>query len=379
MSYIDLTSSFYKNLSQYGVLAGTTITTGLPTPVLNNGYYGTPLGTYSPASNTFSGGNINTGGATSAQTGLTILIIDINNLNLPSQPLLPSYTGQSQSITLQGGNIYQSTSNCAFTNMTITFDNQGDSTAQFFIKTNGYLTFTGVSFELNGVNPCDIFWIAGTYIAGIFTDTQTFPMYGIFITGSYSTFSYPSAVTGHIYSQSAVTIIPQTSVNVTTINTSTCTQNSPVVCYVKGTLILTDRGYIPIEKIKVGHNVVTKGKIINSKKFYDSEFKKEPVIWVSKFKLANLNSESRPICIKMSALAKNYPFNDLYVSPNHSLLLGGNMILAKDILNGKTIYQDEECKGVEYYHLECEHHSVIFANGVLSESYLETNNRHVFE
>jgi len=29
--------------------------------------------------------------------------------------------------------------------------------------------------------------------------------------------------------------------------------------------------------------------------------------------------------------------------------------------------------------LECENHSAIIANGVLAESYLDVNNRHVFE
>jgi hypothetical protein len=47
--------------------------------------------------------------------------------------------------------------------------------------------------------------------------------------------------------------------------------------------------------------------------------------------------------------------------------------------NNITIFKDNECNDIEYYHLECEHHSAIFANGVLSESYFEANNRHVFE
>ena len=82
---------------------------------------------------------------------------------------------------------------------------------------------------------------------------------------------------------------------------------------------------------------------------------------------------------KKDALGKNYPFQDLYISPNHSLLLNGKMVLAKNIVNGETIYQDKECENLEYYHLECEQHSAIFANGVLSESYLDVNNRDVFE
>jgi hypothetical protein len=55
------------------------------------------------------------------------------------------------------------------------------------------------------------------------------------------------------------------------------------------------------------------------------------------------------------------------------------MVLAKDLVNGRTIYQDKECENVEYYHLECDRHSAIFANGILSESFFEANNRHVFE
>ena len=61
------------------------------------------------------------------------------------------------------------------------------------------------------------------------------------------------------------------------------------------------------------------------------------------------------------------------------MLLDGKMAIAKNIVNGTTIYQDEECDSVEYYHLECENHSAIFANGILAESYLDVNNRHVFE
>lgn len=55
------------------------------------------------------------------------------------------------------------------------------------------------------------------------------------------------------------------------------------------------------------------------------------------------------------------------------------MVLAKNLVNDKTIYQDKECDDVEYYHLECENHSAIYANGVLTESYREANNRDVFE
>ena len=38
---------------------------------------------------------------------------------------------------------------------------------------------------------------------------------------------------------------------------------------------------------------------------------------------------------------------------------------ANDIINGNTIYQDNECESVEYYHLECEENSAIYANCIL--------------
>jgi hypothetical protein len=161
---------------------------------------------------------------------------------------------------------------------------------------------------------------------------------------------------------------------------NTTSNDNIIICYLKGTLILTKQGLVPIENIKAGHSVVTKGKIYrNSYINPNDKIKIEPVMWISKFRVTNLNSKSRPICIKKDALGKNYPFQDLYVSPGHSLLLDSKMVLAKDLVNGITIYQDRECENVEYYHLECDRHSTIFANGVLSESFFEANNRHVFE
>ena len=78
-------------------------------------------------------------------------------------------------------------------------------------------------------------------------------------------------------------------------------------------------------------------------------------------------------------MGKNLPFKDLYVSPDHSLLLNGTMVSAKHMVNRTTIYQDEDLESVEYYHLECKNHRAIFANGILSETYLVLNNRDVFD
>lgn len=155
---------------------------------------------------------------------------------------------------------------------------------------------------------------------------------------------------------------------------------NPNPCYSKGTLILTTEGYVPVENIKEGDKVITKGKIINNSYLNQTNTKEEPVIWVGKFKVKKLDSTSRPICIKKDALGENHPFVDLYVSPHHSLLLNEKMIEAINLINEKTIYQDNMCECIEYYHLECEEHSAIYANGVLAETYIQGDgNRLIFD
>jgi hypothetical protein len=112
----------------------------------------------------------------------------------------------------------------------------------------------------------------------------------------------------------------------------------------------------------------------------NNDTKEESVIWISKFKVKNLNSKSRPICIKKDAFEEECPFEDLYVSPGHKLLLDDEMVEANNMINNNTIYQDNSCEYVEYYHLECEKHCAIYANGVLAETYKEhRNNRSIFE
>jgi hypothetical protein len=279
-------------------------------------------------------------------------------------------------ITLLPNINYNSASSITFQGIPITLDAQGNSNAQFFITAGtGAFTFNNIPSItfINGASTCNIFWLAGTAITFSGTSPSSIP--GILIAGSAITFANASQILGRVYALSAVTFSGTSSVN------ALCTQNTQnIVCYAKGTLILTKQGFIPIENIRVGHNVVTKGKIYKNNFINkDAKLAVEPVMWISKFKVINLNSKSRPICIKKDALGENYPFKDLYVSPSHGLLLNGKMVFAKNIVNGKTIYQDNECDNVEYYHLECEHHSAIIANGVLAESYLDVNNRDVFE
>lgn len=363
---ININDPAYSTLNTYAILASSGIST-VNTTTITNGFYGSTTPSYIGAFI----GTIDSGNTGTSQTQLTALVGAINTYR---SGLTSSTLGIiAAPITLYPNTNYNSGSIITFQGAPITLDAQGNSNAQFFITAGSSITFDNVTSInlINGASNCNIFWLSGTAIG--FTGTSPPSIPGIFIAGSAITFANASQVLGRLYAQTAnVTFSGTSSVN------GACDQN--IVCYAKGTLILTKHGYLPIENITAGNEVVTKGKIYNYKCIKeDANLVEETVTWISRFKVINLNSKSRPICITKDALGENRPFKDLYVSPVHGLLLNGKMVLAKNIINGKTIYQDNACDSVEYYHLECENHSAIFANGVLSESYLDTNNRYVFE
>lgn len=162
------------------------------------------------------------------------------------------------------------------------------------------------------------------------------------------------------------------------INITDEPSGEPIPCYSKGTLILTNQGYIKVEDIKEGDIVVREGIIKMNSLEKNTDTKEAPIIWIRKFKPKILNSNSRPIRITKNAFGEECPFVDLYVSPNHSLFINDKMVTTHNLINGETIYQDNECESVEYYHLECHRHSAIYANGVLAETYSKWH-REVFD
>lgn len=360
----------YPTLSTYAVLANQPITAANPTTI-NGGNYGSDaadttdvnLSAVSP----YILDNANTNAALTQTTAL------VNAISL----IAPDYTtiALSGTVVLTAGK-YSIASNIPFVSGTvIDLDAQGDPNAQFFIQAGSAISFASVS-DINLVDGAlskNVFWVAGTAIT--FTGTSPPSIPGIFIGGSQIVINNGNTIDGVLIAQTADVAFTGTGASV--VSPFDGGGGEPVVCYAKGTLILTKQGYVPIEHIKPGHQVVTKGKIYDNAYIKNVKETLEPVLWISKFKLDHLNSKTRPICIQQNAFG-TLPFADLYVSPGHRLLVNGHMVAAKRLLNGTTVYQ-LECEEVVYYHLECDDHRAIVANGLLAESYLEENNRHVFD
>ncbi len=141
-------------------------------------------------------------------------------------------------------------------------------------------------------------------------------------------------------------------------------------CYCPGTLIKTARGEKRVETLEIGDEVITASGTAR------------PIKWIGRRSYGGRfiqgSKEILPVCIKAGALDENVPKRDLWISPHHAMYLDGVLIEAKDLVNGVSIVQAGRVEKVEYFHVELETHDVIIAEGALSETYLDDDNRLMF-
>jgi len=144
---------------------------------------------------------------------------------------------------------------------------------------------------------------------------------------------------------------------------------TPIVCYAKGTLIHTERGYISVEKLKVGDGVRTVSGSY------------EPIVWLGHrsvdIKRHTNPAEANPVRICKDAFGIDQPSSDLFLSPLHSVYVDGIFIPAIDLVNGTTVIQEKRSQ-ITYYHIELPTHNAIYAQGLTAESYLDDSNRNFF-
>lgn len=148
-------------------------------------------------------------------------------------------------------------------------------------------------------------------------------------------------------------------------------------CFLAGSMILSSEGDIAVEDIEIGDQVVT----------FDWKNNKNVmrlVIWVGK---THVNVRSHlpddeagyPVRILKDAIADGVPYKDMLITAEHSLFFNGKFVPARMLVNGRSIFFDKSITSYDYYHIETQNHSVIMADGMLTESYLDTGNRHTFQ
>ena len=140
--------------------------------------------------------------------------------------------------------------------------------------------------------------------------------------------------------------------------------NDPmVVCFVRGTRILTRDGERAVEDLAISDQVLT----------LDNGY--QPIKWIGRSK-AIAKDKLAPVLIEKGAMGST---RDLFVSQQHRILMSGwkaemlfgdpeVLVPAKALVNGQDVHL---LRGglVEYYHILFERHEIIYSEGILSESF----------
>ena len=148
------------------------------------------------------------------------------------------------------------------------------------------------------------------------------------------------------------------------------TTEPAILCFVKGTLILTERGEERVETLNVGDQIVTiSGRI-------------EPVVWIGTGRVLATRARrnaATPVIVRKGALAPNVPHHDLHVTKGHALYFDGALIPVEFLVNHRSILWDDHAAEIEIYHVELKTHDVLLANGAQAESYRDDGNRWLFQ
>jgi hypothetical protein len=145
-------------------------------------------------------------------------------------------------------------------------------------------------------------------------------------------------------------------------------------CFAEGTKIETPSGPVKVEDLNVGDEVVTQGVIVKNDYLEPSNGIKK-IVWTGNYPSTTTKIKNAPVRIQKGALGNELPTEDLYVSPNHGIVVDGKLIPARKLKNGSTIYHDQSRETIRYYHIQLEQHSALVAHGVLTESYLDVGKR----
>lgn len=205
------------------------------------------------------------------------------------------------------------------------------------------------------------------YVDGVYTLTNN----GTPISGT-SSFQLPDANEGTTFTVKTITVDNGNG----TTTSKTVLNAQHVVCFLPGSMIRTVEGEVAVENLQIGDSVVT----------FDWKTGEEtvrPVVWVGKAHatvqphLAD-DEAAYPVRVLKNAISEGVPYKDMLITAEHCLFFDGKFVPVRMLVNGSSIFYDKSFTSYDYYHLETAEHAVIVADGMMTESYLDTGNRRSF-
>lgn len=167
------------------------------------------------------------------------------------------------------------------------------------------------------------------------------------------------------------------SINQNVFPYSPFTLNALITCFLEGSMIETPGGEKAIETLRVGDTVCA----------YDARTGRRTVraiTWVGKgygFASDSPHDDKAgwPVRIRKDAFADHAPHWDLLLTNEHCIFIDGGFIPVRMLVNGKSIFYDRSIRNYAHYHLALEEHAVIRANGLHTESFLDTHGAYHLE
>nr|WP_254455547.1 Hint domain-containing protein [Komagataeibacter melomenusus] len=146
-------------------------------------------------------------------------------------------------------------------------------------------------------------------------------------------------------------------------------------CFLADSMIETPSGQCAVQDLRIGDEIIAyaAGSTLTRRVIWAGR-KKETV------RMGLPDDEAGyPIRILRNAVAEGVPCKDMLITAEHCLFFEGGFIPARMLVNNRSVFYDRSITAYEYYHIETEEHSIIKADGMLTESYLDTGNRGTFQ
>jgi Hint domain len=140
-------------------------------------------------------------------------------------------------------------------------------------------------------------------------------------------------------------------------------------CYCRGARILTDRGEVAVEALRIGDLAIT------------ASGARRPIVWLG-YRRLDLTRHNNPtavwsVRVAANAFGEGLPHRDLWLSPGHNVASEGVLMPISSLINGQSVAQIKQ-SAVEYWHVELDAHDILIAEGLATESYLDCGNRAAF-
>lgn len=255
------------------------------------------------------GGNIVSNTTIQAINGATITVSS-NATAIGAGSQLTYDIGANSTIALQAG-----LSNANLLNATsINFNNTG-GTGQFTLTPAAINLSLSTFPVVTGLSNGDKLTLTGATSASLSNGVLTF--------------HYP----GLLGLDTTVSFTLQGIPNGSSVTFDNTTDTVVFACFLRGTMIATPYGEVAVEDLRPGDVVLTLNK------------GRSAIRWIGRRVLDPMMMDrprdAWPIRIRQGALTDNVPHRDLFVSPDHCMLVQDVLVPAKLLVNGTSIVQEE--------------------------------------